>query len=75
MLFEYAQCKQWPKPKPCLLKETGPAHKKHYVIQFSISERKFPVGAGKSKEIAKRRAAARTLSELKGFRMRGNLLF
>ena len=71
-LYEYSQRKQWPKPKDSLVKETGAAHDKHYVMRYSIATRLFPTGAGKSKDLAKRRAAARALSVLQESKTRGN---
>ena len=69
-LFEYAQAKQWPKPKDYLLQEEGPAHEKFFKITYKIGEKEFPPGAGLNKDFAKRRAASRALSELKDVRVR-----
>ena len=66
--------RKWPNPECKQIKEEGEPHEKMFYIQYSIGESKFPVGGGRSKDLAKRRAAARALCELQGVHLRGMFL-
>lgn len=68
--FEYCRVRKWPTPECTQLKEEGEPHNKMFYIQYNIGDSKFPVGAGRSKDFAKRRAAALALSELQGCQLR-----
>ena len=60
----------WTAPECTLIKETGDPHNKMFYMKYSVGQSEFPVGAGRSKDLAKRRAAARALAELQGIHLR-----
>lgn len=68
--FEYCRMKKWPSPECVHLKEEGEPHNKMFYVQYTLGEAKFAVGSGKSKDFAKRRAAALALAELQGVQLR-----
>ena len=63
----------WTAPECTLIKETGDPHNKMFYMKYSVGQSEFPVGAGRSKDLAKRRAAARALAELQGIHLRGTI--
>jgi len=64
-LYEYCQQQKWLNAKVELVREEGEPHDRTYALRYTLGGREFPVGAGKNKDSAKQRAAARALSELK----------
>ena len=68
--FDYCRVRKWPQPECILLREVGDPHNKLFYLQYAIGESKFPVGAGRSKDFAKRRAAARALASLQEVALR-----
>jgi len=68
--FDFCRARKWPQPEIVQLREEGDPHNKLFYVQYVIGESKFPVGAGRSKDFAKRRAAALALAELQGVQLR-----
>lgn len=70
-LFDLCRNRTWPNPECLLVNEDGEAHQKMFWMQYKVGETKFPLGAGRSKDLAKRRAAARAYAQIEKAPLRG----
>ena len=71
LLYEYCQLREWPRPKDELVRDDAKNLEKRFGIRYIIGSKNLPVGVGRSKDIAKKRAAARALATLKSVDLRG----
>jgi ribonuclease-3 len=64
VLLEYCQSKGLQLPNFKVIKEIGPEHNKHFVIEVLIDGKVYGKGHGKTKKEASQRAAEETLNQL-----------
>lgn len=63
-LQEYVQAQGIATPKYHIFKESGPDHKKEFIVEVLSENKKLGTGKGKSKNIAEQKAAEEALSRL-----------
>jgi len=63
-LQEFVQKKKWGLPMYNVLKETGPKHKKVFIMEANIRGQRYGVGHGKNKKEAEQAAAKVALAKL-----------
>jgi ribonuclease-3 len=64
-LLEYVQKRHLPMPKFITRRETGPDHKKTYIVAVKIGEEIYGTGQGKSKKSAEQKSARMALNKIK----------
>lgn len=75
ILHEACRSNRWPDPILSVVKESRSFHNSEFVVCYFIGKKRFPCGAGRNKDAAKKRAAARALSKIRNIPLRGKISF
>jgi ribonuclease-3 len=64
-LMEWCQGRGWPGPEYRVTQESGPDHRKRFVVEVAVNGRVLASGEGSSKKEAEQLAARQALAELR----------